>query len=239
MKRILAVLILFAETLTGTHAYGQCDRYFDKAVDLFKGGRYKEARMQFSFCRSHCKDHSYAIYQGWLDKCEAKIKERDMVAARLRKAEVEAIERQEREAIERKERVERNRYIYLSVSTAVEGNFANIEYELEDDLYNIDTSLKFTSDSLEAYWFVRIVVNIYGDESNSEEKHFYYIEANIEVEDAATSQVRLGRVLAEKDGTYTISEDRAAEWVANKIYTNQRESFYNKILNLIKKYISQ
>ena len=236
MKRII-VFSLFMFPLLGIWAQGTCDRAFDKAVSLYNNGKYKDARMQCSWCQTHCKDRSSTIYQGWLDKCEKKTKEQDKVAARRRKAEAEAIEQRKRETIERKERVERNRYIYLSVSSAVEGSFANIEYELEENLFDIDTSLKFTRDSLEAYWFVRVILNIYGDESNGEDRHFYYVEANIEVEDAVTSQVRRSRVLAEKDGTYTIPEERAPQWVANKIYNKQRDSFYKKILDAITKYL--
>lgn len=250
MKCTLTVFLIIVGALLGMPAYGQCDFAFDKAYNLFKSGRYKEAKMQFEWCSTHCKDRSESTYKGWIDKCDSKIKGQEQAAARRRKAEAEAIakkeveareeaERMKKESQERKERVERNRHIYISVSNAVEGNFNKIEYELEDDLYNIDTSLTFTRDSLEAYWFVRVGVNIYGDMSNSRDAHFYYVEACIEVEDATTSKVRRSRVLSEKDGTFTIPEEKAPQWVANKVYNTQRDSFYKKILDAIKKHIQR
>lgn len=238
MKRLIVFILVFGALLS-VRAYGQCDFAFDKACSLFKSGRYKESKMQFEWCKVHCKDHSEATYQGWIDKCDAAQKEQTSAYQKHRKAVNEAVAQQKKEALDRKERVEHNKYIYLSVSNAVEGHFKNIEYELEDNLYDIDTSLKFTRDSTEAYWFVRIVVNIYGDPSNSGDKHFYYVDASMEVENALTAQVRRGRVISEKDGAMTIPEERAPEWVANKIYTNQRESFYNKILDTLKKHISR
>jgi hypothetical protein len=236
MKRVVTILF-FVGAFFCAKGQSICDRGFDKAVSLYNSGKYKDAKMQFTWCQSHCKDRASSNYQSWIDKCDKGSKTQAAAYQKRRQAETEAIEQQKREAKERKERVERNKYIYLSVSNAVEGHFSNIEYELEDNLYDIDTSLKFTRDSSEAYWFVRIVVNIYGDQSNSGDKHFYYVESTMEVENALTAQVRRGRVISEKDGTMTIPEERAPEWVANKIYSNQRETFYNRILETIKKYL--
>lgn len=241
MKRLI-VLILFSGALLGVKSYGQCDFAFDKACSLFQSGRYKEARMQFEWCKGHCKDRSESTYTGWINKCDEQIQKQDAIYQQKRRAAAEAIKKKEKEATERKMRVERNRYIFLSVNCVVKGNLSNIEYELEGDLGDRDSSLHFTSDSLEAYWFVRVLVNGYGDKSNDDEQAgdhgvlAYFVEADIVVENAATTPKKPAHVVV-REGVSSIPEDRALEFVGNKIYNRpeKKKNFYDKIVNEIVK----
>ena len=235
MKRLIVLIHVFGALLS-VRAYGQCDFAFDKACNMFKSGRYKESKMQFEWCKAHCKDHSETTYQGWLDKCNSKIKEQDLAAARRRKAEAEAIAKQEAEAKALAERREKNRYVYLSSSSAVKGRFSNLEYELEDKIREINPEIKFTRDSAEAYWFARVVVNIRSDQSNNEDEHFYYVEATVEFENAISGEV-FRSLITEKNGTYTIPAEKAEEWTANKVYDS--EVLHRNIVEFITKNYKQ
>lgn len=241
MKYLLSVLLFFFTAL-GTRAQESCEpciKALEKAISLCDKAP-KVAMMQFVSIETNCLHcFSDTLLDGWIDKCNKSIIAQDAAFQKKRQAEKAAIEQKEREALERKERLERDRPVFLIVSCAVPGVFERIEYDLEDGLSNQNPDFFFTRDSLEAYWFVRVVVNMFGDQANSEDKHFYYIEADIEVEDATTARVNHNRVLSDKDGTFTIPEERAAEWVANKIYYNQGETFYNKIISAITKHLSR
>lgn len=233
MKRIIILVFLCAPYFS---AWGQnsCDKAMDTAISLYKAGKYREAKMQFEWCRSRCNDRSDTTYKSWLDSCEVAIKKQVEAHQRSIHLEQEAIKRREAEAIAKAERREKNRYIFLSSFSTVPGKFTNIEYEIEDKLRNLNSDFRFTRDTTEAYWFVHIAVNIRDDMSNSGDAHFYYVDATVEVENAAMEQIGRSYV-DEKDGSFTIPIDRAEEWTANKIYANG--TLLNKIVESITKYI--
>ena len=231
MKRILIFLLVVG----ALSAYGQCDHAFDKACNLYKNGKYKDAKMQFEWCCTHCKNHSESTYRGWIDKCDAAQKKQAVAYQKRRKAETEAVAQQQKEALERKERVEHNRFIYLSVSSAVQGKFSNLEYELEDSLYTRNPTFKFTRDSLEAYWFVRVAVNTYGHPSGN---RCYYVDATVEVENAATQQENRSRAVDKGCcPVASFAEEQAMESVANEIYSTGE--LLGSVARSIAKFINQ
>lgn len=233
MRRIIIFVFLCTPYF---YAWGQnsCDRAMDTAISLYNAGKYPEAKMQFEWCRSWCKNRSETIYKSWIDSCEAGNNKKVEARRRSIQIEQESIARVEADAIAKAERREKNRYIFLSSFSTVPGKFTNIEYEIEDKLSNLNSDLRFTKDSTEAYWFVHIAVNIRDDMSNSGDAHFYYVDATVEVENVAMEQIGRSYVY-EKDGSFTIPIDRAEEWTANKIYANG--TLLNKIVESITKYI--
>ncbi len=239
MKRILTImLIVFAAGVMQCQGQ-QCADMFNRARSYLQKKDYRSAKRCFEQCKKGCP----GSYQGWIDSCDAEIRKQEASFQKKRREAKEAERQKEKEAIERKARIERNRYIFLSVNCAMKGDLANIEYELRGDIGDRDTSLHFTTDSMEAYWFVRVFVSGYGDQSNEDEQAgdhgvlAYYVEADIDVENAATSEEESARVLV-REGVSSIPEDRALEFVGNKIYHKpaKKKNFYDKIVNeIIKK----
>lgn len=239
MKRILAIILIVLAAGMMQCQGQQCADLFNKGRSYFQKKDYRSAKKCFEQCKIGCP----GSYQGWIDSCESEIRKQNALYQKKRMEAVEAERRKEKEAIERKTRIERNRYIYLSVNCAIKGDLANIEYELKGDLCDLDKSLHFTTDSMEAYWFVRVFVIGYGDQSNEDEQAGdygvlgYYVEADIDVENVATMEETSARVLV-REGVSSIPEDRALELVGNKIYHKpaKKKNFYDKIVNeIIKK----
>ncbi len=242
MKRILAIMLIVLAAGVMQCQGQQCADMFNKGRSYFQKKDYRSAKRCFEQCKKGCP----GSYQGWIDSCDAEIRKQEASFQKKRREAVEAERRKEKAAIERKARVERNRYIFLSVNCAMKGALANIEYELKGDLGDRDSALHFTADSMEAYWFVRVFVSGYGDRSNDDVQAgdngalAYYVEADIEVENAATSEEKQkppARVLV-REGVSSIPEDRALEFVGNKIYhmPAKKKDFYDKIVNeIIKK----
>lgn len=234
MKRYFLLLLVLL-TAWNVFAGGGCDRDFEYAIQLFNEHNYRMAKKEFEWCRKHCGDRSESTYQGWIDKCNARIREEEKAAERARQAKAEAIRRQEAAAIEKAERVKRNRYIFLTSSSPVLGDFS--KYGIQGNLSSVAPNLKFTTDPSEAYYAVRVLINISESPSTNSGYRRYCVEADVEIEDLTTGAIQLlSPVRVEDACTTTVDEAQAEECVANKIYS--RDEFFQQIADGISSHIN-
>lgn len=211
MKRLLFIVVfLFAACCT--YADGICDSAFDKAMELYYSGKYKEAKMQFEWCRDYCSNQSSDTYKGWIEKCNMRINEYEQREAHARQ-----------ESIERAQRVERNRYIYLTAFSPIPGGFSNIDYEIQGKL----SDFNFHSDPAESYYAVRININVSERPGKNPRYRNFYFEAAVEVEETASGKVQRFKVTKEEGCTTDVPEEQAEECAADKLY--YQEDFFKEI----------
>ena len=223
--------------LLGIRAQGTCDRAFEKAVSLYNNGKYKDAKMQFTWCQTHCKDRSSAIYQGWIDRCDAGVNKITENTRRRIKAEKEAIARKEAEAIERNKKREQFRYVRITASSPVQGLFENNEYDIQSKIKTSAPSLNFTNDTFMAYWEVRVMVNIRKHAIPSSDIQKFSVEAFVEVEEVLSGKVEKFTEWEEGACVSDVTEDQAAELVADEIY--KRNELFCRIADNISNIINQ
>lgn len=211
MKRLLFIVVfLFAACCT--YADGICDSAFDKAMELYYSGKYKEAKMQFEWCRDYCSNQSSDTYKGWIEKCNMRINEYEQREAHAKQ-----------ESIERAQRVERNRYIYLTAFSPIPGGFSNIDYEIQGKL----SDFNFHSDPAESYYAVRININVSERPGKNPRYRNFYFEAAVEVEETASGKVQRFKVTKEEGCTTDVPEEQAEECAADKLY--YQEDFFKEI----------
>ena len=216
MKRLITLLFFCLPFCLPMLADESCDILVRKAKDLFKKGQYFSAIDKFNEIKNKCMyyDSTCNKYIGWCeDSIRAKEQHRRMLEARDRK------ERGEKELKERIERRNRNRYVYLSVNNDVPGSFSGIEKDLRN-------SLEWTKDSLDAFWFVRLVTTI-----NENELGCYRVEAYVEVENAIDSVPKI-------ESYYTYAEECGSkEKAANLIYDSKSHQLFKDVEKNIKRII--
>lgn len=228
MKRIITILF-FVGAILCANGQSFCDRGFEKAISLYNSGKYKDAKMQFTWCQSHCKDRSSSNYQSWIDKCDTKINKIAENTRRRIQAEKEAIARREAEAIKKNQMRERFRYIHITASTPVQGLFQNIEYDIHAKMKQSAPELNFTNDTTLAYWEVRVVVNINKHAIQSTDIQKFSVEAFIEVENLTTGEIERFTKWEEGACVSDATENQAAKLVADEIY--KRNDFFCQIAN--------
>lgn len=237
MKRLVAIMILLF-AFCYVYADNGCDEAFDHAVNLFNSRRFKEAKMQFEWCSVYCRDRSTSTYQGWIGKCDVEIDKQQQAILRQRKAQEEARKRQEAAAIERAKRIERNRFVYLSSSSAVPGKFSNIERDLEGRIKASNPNIRFTSDSTEAYWFVRVLVNVSEDESDNKELSCYRFDAMVDVENATSLDFETKSDVAfERGCSHEKNANAALADAANMVYDSKNCHLFERIEGIITGFI--
>lgn len=237
MKRLLTIMILLFACCS-VYAGNECDNAFNHAVNLFKSGRFKEAKMQFEWCSVYCRDRSASTYQGWIGKCDVEIDRQQQTILRQRKAQEEARKRQEAAAIERAKRIERNRFVYLSSSSAVPGKFSNIERDLEGRIMASNPNIHFTSDSTEAYWFVRVLVNVSEDEFDNKELSCYRFDAMVDVENATSLDFETKSDVAYERGcSHEKNANAALADAANMVYDSKNCHLFERIEGIITGFI--
>lgn len=219
MKRLLLVIILLSVTLC-VRAITICDTicdhvFFDMAKVHFFAGQYPEAIEKFVFCRDNCPDYrEYSIQL--IDSCKKEMARKEIID----------LERQKKKEDEEwMKRIKQDGKVYFSIQSNVPGQFSkNI---LEPALRK---GLPYTTDSLSAYWFIRVVVAIQ-DESN-DENQCYRVFAALQVEDAiATSS---NGDFFQNYGICSKDEPDGKLHVANVIYNHHLfNDMKDKILEII------
>lgn len=216
MKRLITLLFFCLPFCLPMLAGEPCDILIKEAIVLFKKGLYSSAKDKFNKIKNECKYYDRTC-DSFIERCEdsigAKIQYQKMLEARYRK------ERGEKEFKERVERRNRNRLVYLSVNNDVPGSFSGIENDLRN-------SLEWTKDSLDAFWFVRLVTSI-----NENELGCYRVEAYVEVENAIDS-------VPKTESYYTYAEDCGSkEKAASLIYNSKSHHLFKDVEKNIKEII--
>ena len=216
MKRVITFLFFILPLCVPIVAGEPCDYLLKKAKTLFKNGQYFSAIDKFNEIKNECMYYNRTC-DAYIDSCNARISAKEQYCRML-----EARERKERGEKEYKERIERrnrNSYVYLSVNNDVLGSFSGIEKDLR-------SSLECTKDSLDAFWFVRLVTTI--DEN---ELGCYRVEAYVEVENAIDSVPKI-------ESYFTYAEECGSkEKAANLIYDSKSHQLFKDVEKNIKKII--
>lgn len=217
MKRLITLLFFCLPFCLPMLAGETCDILIKEAKTLYKKGQYFSAKERFKKIKNECENYNRTC-EDYIDSCEARIsaekQHQRMLEARYKK------EKGEKEYKERIERRNRNRLVYLSVNNDVPGSFRGIEKDLKN-------SLEWAKDSLDAFWFVRLVTTI-----NETELGCYHVEAYVEIENAIDS-------VPKTVSYYIDAEDCGSkEKVANLIYESKSYHLFKDIEENIKKKIN-
>lgn len=217
MKRLITLLFFCLPFCLPMLAGEPCDILIKEAKTLYKKGQYFSAKERFKKIKNECEYYDRTC-EDYIDSCEARIsaekQHQRMLEARYKK------EKGEKEYKERIERRNRNRLVYLSVNNDVPGSFRGIEKDLKN-------SLEWAKDSLDAFWFVRLVTTI-----NETELGCYHVEAYVEIENAIDS-------VPKTVSYYIDAEDCGSkEKVANLIYESKSYHLFKDIEENIKKKIN-
>lgn len=217
MKRLITLLFFCLPFCFPMLAGEPCDILIKEAIALFEKGQYFSAKNKFDKIKNECKYYNRTCDE-YIKRCEDSIRARKqhqrMLEARYRE------ERGEKENKERIERRNRNRLVYLSVNNDVPGSFRGIEKDLKN-------SLEWAKESLDAFWFVRLVTTI-----NEPELGCYRVEAYVEVENAIDS-------VPKTVSYFTFAEDCGSkEKAANLIYESKSHHLFKNIEENIKKIIN-
>ena len=217
MKRLITLLLFCLPFCLPMLADESCDILIKKAIALFEKGQYSSAKDKFNQIIKECENYDRTC-DSFIKRCDdsigARIRDKKMKEARYKK------ERGEKEYKERIERRNRNRFVYLSVNNDVPGRFRGIEKDLKN-------SLEWARDSLDAFWFIRLVTTI-----NETELGCYHVEAYVEIENAIDSAPKTVSY-------YTGAEDCGSkEKAANLIYESKSHHLFKDIEENIKKIIN-
>lgn len=230
MKQVIAILF-FLSTLMIAYAGDDCNSKIINATRLYEQGFYETAKGRFDYCLKHCGENYKDVCIDWIKKCDNMIYAKKQEQNRRIQAEKEAVLRLEREANERTERRERNRLVYLTVFSDVPGRFSRIENQLK-------SNLRWTNDSLEAYWFVRVAVEIF-EQPAIEQMPCYRVEAVVEVDNATELDFETKSSFVFDEARCYMNPQEPQKTVANMIYENEDHHLYKDIETSIKELLGE
>lgn len=231
MKQVIAILF-FLSTLMIAYAGDDCDSKILNATRLYEQGLYETAKGRFDYCLRHCGENYKDVCIDWIKKCDNMIYAKKQEQNRRIQAEKEAVLRLEREANERTKRRERNRLVYLSIFSDVPGRFSRIENQLK-------SNLRWTNDSLEAYWFVRVAVEIF-EQPAIEQMPCYRVEAVVEVDNATELDFETkSSFVFDEAHCYMENMQDPQEAFGNMIYENKDHHLYKDIETSIKELLGE
>lgn len=219
MKRTIILMISLFAVLCA-HAGDDCDGKMKDAIKLLENKDYWNAKSLFVFCSKNCG--SLYSYDDWIKKCDAGIiavREQNRRKEELAKKELDA-----QEAKKRAEQRERDRLVFLSVYSDVPGKFSNMGNELRSDL--LKKGVRFTNDSLRAYFYVRVAASIFEESSGDESR--YRVYALAEVENAVESDYETKSYFTQGEGCCDSEIN-----VVNSIYNSKNVHMYEEIENNI------
>lgn len=223
MKRVFVLLLMLFAALW-SYAGEVCDKMMSDAIKRFNEGHFPAAMELFKDISAICPDYKSSC-SAYIARCEEGIKAQEQ--QRRKDAEKRAKARREREAKERAERRESNNYVFLSVLSDVPGKFSgnNLRSDLMANIQKSHPSVRFTNDSLEAYWYVR--VDVYAlDESSSNDLSCYGIKACVEVENATEMDFETKVAFFSDRGCLSTPNERD---VADLIYESKGHHLFRDI----------
>lgn len=158
MKRTLLFLLAVA---FGFSAYADGYRSYNMACELYKSGRYEEAKQRFMICVRYYPDDNleWSIIEQRVKDCDARINEeanrRKAYAAQMAKAREEERRKYEEQQKLRKER----KLVYVSVNAStLDGEYPDFKSDIVGSL--APYGYRTTNNQEDAYWSIYVSADV-------------------------------------------------------------------------------
>lgn len=233
MKRTLLFLLAVA---FGFSAYADGYRSYNMACELYKSGRYEEAKQRFMICVRYYPDDNleWSIIEQRVKDCDARINEeanrRKAYVAQMAKAREEERRKYEEQQKLRKER----KLVYVSVNAStLDGEYLDFKSDIVGAL--APYGYRTTNNKDDAYWIVYVSADVLklSKPGESDPNHIVEVRAHYTIENAVEGYNPAGgEGRCDAKGTSKIDYTKSAYDAYANLEDSMGKAIHNAIANI-------
>ena len=233
MKKTLLFLLAVA---SGFSAYADGYRSYNMACELYKSGRYEEAKQRFMICVRYYPDDNleWSIIEQRVKDCDARINEeanrRKAYAAQMAKAREE--ERRKYEELQRLRKERKLVYVSVNAST-LDGEYLDFKSDIVGAL--APYGYRTTNNKDDAYWIVYISADVLklSKPGESASNHIVEVRAHYTIENAVEGYNPAGgEGRCDAKGTSKIDYTKSAYDAYANLEDSLGKAIHNAIANI-------